>query len=505
LVLTAAFRDQNGDGLPDLYVCNDFQTPDRLWLNQGQGRFQLAPKLALRHTSISSMSVDFADINHDGHDDFMVLDMMNRKHADRMCFLSASYALKHPPGYYEDRPQYEFNTLFLNRGDMTFAETAQLSGVEAANWAWSCIFLDVDLDGWEDLLIATGMERDGRDLDILALLKTLRAQRQPSDAEVLKVRMMYPMHADGTLVFRNRGNLTFEEVSERWGFAQEGISSAMALADLDNDGDLDVLVNSLNGPARVFRNEASARRVAVRLKGDLPNTHGIGARISLRGGAMPEQSQEMICGSRYVSSDEPLRVFAVGESAGPLTIHVSWRDGRQSVLTNVAPNHLYEVDQAQASWPAHVNPGTAATTGFRRQPPRPSPPALFADVSETLKHSHEQQGFDDFTRQPLQYHKLSQLGPGLAWLDLDADGRDDLVIGGATGGKMGVFFNRGSKGSSQPPDVNECSPAPWTDGLGRLVACGEWPGSLAGVSNYEDGQAGPGVISWSGRRMSESI
>jgi hypothetical protein len=498
--LTAAFRDLNGDGLPDIYVCNDFQTPDRLWLNRGHGKFQMAPRVAARHTSISSMSVDFADINHDGLDDFIVLDMMDRKHADRMCFLSTSYILKHPPGYFEDRPQYEFNTLFLNRGDMTFTEIAQLSGLEAANWAWSGIFLDVDLDGWEDLLVVTGMERDGRDLDVLALLKTLRAQRQPSDQEVLKVRMTYPSKADGNLAFRNRRDLTFEEVSQAWGFAEKGVNSAMALADLDADGDLDVVVSSLNGPARVFRNETSAPRVAIRLKGESPNTKGIGARIWLRGGAVPEQSQEMICGGRYVSSDEALRCFAVGEKPGPMSLQVSWRDGRESLFTNVLPNCIYEVDQAQARWPQSVDSNTAAAVGFQRQPTRmpPSPP-LFADVSRYLNHTHQQQRFDDFTRQTLLPHKLSQLGPGLAWLDLDADGRDDLVIGGATGGTMGVFLNRGSRGFEPAYLPKLSTPLPrGQTGLVGWLGCTNYPTLLAGVSNYEDGRTeGPGVISYS--------
>src|SRR5262249_52871631 len=148
--LSAMFRDINRDGLPDLYVCNDFQSPDRFWINQGSNHFRLLPRLAQRRTSLSSMSVDFADLNRDGFDDLIVVDMLSRHHALRMRALSAVYALNFPIGYFEDRPQYEQNTLFLNRGDTTFAEIAQYSGLEASEWSWSSIFLDVDLDGWED-------------------------------------------------------------------------------------------------------------------------------------------------------------------------------------------------------------------------------------------------------------------------------------------------------------------------------------------------------------------
>jgi hypothetical protein len=156
--------------LPDLYVCNDFHTPDRFWINQGGGRFRLLPRLAQRKTSLFSMAVDFGDINRDGFDDFIVLDMMSRDHRQRMRYLNDMTPSVPVIGQFDDRPDYGLNTLFLNRGDMTFAEIAQLAGLEAAEWAWSCVFLDVDLDGWEDLLVVNGMERAARDLDVAAEL-----------------------------------------------------------------------------------------------------------------------------------------------------------------------------------------------------------------------------------------------------------------------------------------------------------------------------------------------
>jgi enediyne biosynthesis protein E4 len=496
--LSAQFRDINGDGLPDLYVCNDFQSPDRFWINQGGGKFRLLPRTAQRKSSMSSMAVDFADINRDGFDDFIVLDMMSREHAERMRFLSMLSDQSMPPGQTTDRPQYELNTLFLNRGDTTFTEIAQLSGLEAAEWAWSCVFLDVDLDGWEDLLVVNGIERTGRDLDVAAYIRKLRRSRQLSDAEVFQARRLFPRQANGNLAFRNRGDLTFEEVSKSWGFDWKGTTTAMALADLDNDGDQDVVLNPLNGPGLIYRNESAAPRVAVRLKGLPPNTRGIGARIGVSGGPVPLQAQEMICGGRYLSCDDTTRTFAAG-TATNLTIEVAWRSGRRSLITNALPNRLYEIDEAAAQ---PLPPGVARRL-FGCGPNAPGATKaltpLFEDVSDTLRHVHQDKPFADFARQPLLPNKLSQLGPGVAWFDIDGDGREDLIIGGGRGGQIGIYLNRGSEGFKrlEAPAFDELLAR---DQAGIVVwhPATNQASILAGCANYEDGKAtGPGVRQYS--------
>jgi enediyne biosynthesis protein E4 len=474
--LSVMFRDLNGDGAPDLYVCNDFKSPDRIWLNDGRGRFRALPARAIRQTSLSSMGVDVADVNRDGYDDIFVVDMLSAEHVHRFTQRMEIRPETLPPGAVDNRPQYPRNTLQLNRGDGTFAEEAQLSGLEATDWSWTPVFLDVDLDGFEDVLVANGFERDGMNADVLMELERQKRQEKLSSEDQLRLRRMFPRLDTPNLAFRNLGRLQFEDRSEAWGFHASGVSQGMALADLDNDGDLDVVVTGLNEPPGIYRNETAAPRLAVRLKGTSPNTKGIGARLTLRGGPVT-QTEEMICGGRYLSGDDALRVFAAGP--GDMTLEVAWRDGKRSVATGVRANHLYEVDEAAS---------TAAPA-----PPSPKAPAsapLFQDVSTLLGHTHQERVFDDFALQPLLSHRQSQSGPGVSWYDLDGDGWEDAMVGGGRGSRLAVFRNNGQGGFepwtglpfSQVVTRDQTAVLGWRKPDGKTAV-------LAGSSNYKDGLA----------------
>lgn len=470
--LSAMFRDIDGDGLPDLYVCNDFWSPDRLWLNRStnsQVRFQAAPRQMLRHTSTFSMGVDFADLNRDGFDDFLVLDMLSRDHPRRLRQRSNMGAGASPADRLNDRPQAGHNTLFVNRGDGTFAELAQFAGLHASEWSWGVVFLDVDLDGYEDALITTGHVFDTQDADT----ETRLAARGPvSNEKAGDALLHFPRLHLPNVAFRNRSDLTFEECGAKWGFNQSGVSHGLALADLDNDGDLDVVVNNLNGAVSLYRNDSPAPRVAVRLKGNAPNTHGTGAKLKLTGGPVA-QSQEMISGGRYLSSDDTLRAFAAG-SATNLMLEVLWRSGSRSVVTNVRPNSVVEIDEAAAS---HIlNPESRIT-----------PPPLFREVA-SFTHTHTDAPFDDFARQPLLPRRLSQLGPGVSWIDIDGDGREDLCVGSGRGGALSIFRNRGDGGFDA---MRVGGPlANVADDQTTVLGWSATPGTttlLVGQSNYETG------------------
>jgi hypothetical protein len=475
------FRDMNGDGAPDLYVCGDLGSPDRVWINDGAGNFRALRPLALRKTSWFSMGVDFADLNRDGLDEFMVTDMISRNHVQRQIQVSNHRPVFSPLGEIANRPQIPRNTLFLNMGDGDYSEIAYFSGLDATEWSWAPVFLDVDLDGFEDALIVTGFERDVQDIDVASRLEAVRRQQNVSDAEALRMRRMFPRLDLAKLAFRNRHDLTFEDVSAAWGFKTKAISQGIALVDLDNDGDPDVIVNDMNSGAELFRNETSAPRVAVRLRGRPPNTRGIGAKIWLYDGAVPMQSQEMICGGRYLSSDDPVRVFAAGRATNDMRIEVRWRSGRISHVPDARANRLYEI--AEEADAVDKQSSKARVAG-------PTPPALFEDVSALLNHRHHDELFDDFGRQRLLPKRLSQLGPGVAWADLDGDGWDDLVIGAGKGGRMAVYRNTGdgkfalidAPPFTQPVTRDQTGLAVFSAAANRTVV-------MAGSANYEDGLA----------------
>lgn len=475
--LSVAARDLTGDGRPDLYVCNDFESPDRFWINQtvpgGKLRFQAAPMTAIRRTSAFSMGVDAADLDRDGHWDFLVLDMLSRDHRLRnvqVAGLPQSYSMV---GVFEDRPQFSHNTLFRGRGDGTFAEVGRLAGLSASEWSWTPLFLDVDLDGYEDLLVSNGHQLDMMDADVSDAAEAMKASKRMTPREQLELRSAFRRLNTPNAAFRNRGALLFEDVSHRWGFDVAEVGIGMAGGDLDGDGDVDLVVNNLNSPPTLYRNDADAPRVAVRLRGSGKNTRGIGARIRVTGGPV-SQMQEMIAGGRYLSSDEPLRVFATG-GARSVEVEVRWPDGRMTRKGGIAPGAPVEL----------------SADGATQEPAPPAAVApLFGDATARLGFSHGENPFDDFARQPLLGRNLSQAGPGLAWVDLDGDGVDDLLVGAGAGALPGVLRGDGRGGFLRVAD------APFNKPTGRdLTAVLPFgPVWLAGLSNHEDGLTNGGAL-----------
>ncbi len=463
--LDARFYDMNGDGAPDLYVCNDLEDPDQFWLNDGIGNFRLAPPMSLRVTSNTCMSVDMADVNRDGHVDLFTTDMLAPTLAGRQRSIPTHTPMQKPVGLSPERPQWMQNVLHLSRGDGTWAQIGEFAGVTATDWTWGSAFLDVDLDGFEDLLAVTGHRYDVREADPYERIRN-SFPRVPWNRESRE----FPALRTPSVALRNGADLTFHDASATWQFGVDSaISQGIALADLNGDGALDVVVTRLNAPSVVYHNTSSAPRLSVRLRGTGPNSQGIGATVTIRTASLPPQTREITSGGYYLSGSDAQLTFAMGRDS-IAAIDVRWRDGRHSVIPNARSNRLYEIDETSG---VRI---PATDTAVR--------PALFTDATAMLGGaSHVDSLYADFKRQPLLPSRLSQLGPGVSWIDVDGDGREELVFGSGRGGRLTVLRHTGTRfvalpvaGAVQSLDLTTVLPFPRAAGGVTL---------LAGQSNYE--------------------
>lgn len=444
--LAVMFRDLNRDGAPDIYVCNDNASPDRIWINRGDGTFRPADSMMFRHTSRSAMGIDFADINRDGHEDFIVVDMLARDHTRRMMQLVKDYPNALLKDRIDQRPEYNRNSLFFGRSNGTFHEAALMAGVAATDWSWCPIFIDVDFDGYEDLLITNGFEFDVLDQDGA---DSRKGKRYTPD-DLTRFFGAYPQFHTKNVALRNRGDGTFEP-AEKWGFSKIGISNGMALGDLDNDGDMDVVVNNLNDCASLYRNDAAAPRVAIRLNGVGANTAGIGAKIRVVGGPVM-QTQEFISGGRYLSGDQEMRAFAA-YTGKTLEVQVTWRNGMESILTNVQPNRIYEISYLSAMNVERVAK-TLPKSIFKETNLNVSPAAAAVATQPLLPRAFFKPG-----RWTLRDGKALK-EDALAVADFDRDGDVDSILTqevapGKFPSPMSARIWRSSNGTLQPAELLE--------------------------------------------------
>jgi len=327
--------------------------------------------------------------------------------------------------------------------------------------------MDVNLNGYEDILITTGFPLDVLDMDSQ---KQIRSESRNVQEESEAIDLLQQNRA-----FQNNGDLTFTDRSTAWGFTEEDISHGMAMADLDNDGALDVIINRLNREAVIYRNTSGSPRIAVRLKGQGPNTQAIGSKVVLEGGPVDRQSKQVTSGGDYLSGSDPLVMFAADPDNPDHRLIITWPDGMQSRIDSVLANRIYEVDESRIRKEAPD------------EPPREAPAPLFSDRSELLGHVHHESEFDDFQIQPLLPVRLSRQGPGVAWLDVTGNGREDLLIGSGRGGEPVVYENRPGgqlrrtriEGLTVPADGDQTGLAGWTeDARTHLVI---------GLASYEQG------------------
>ena len=429
--LGIAVSDFNNDGWPDVAVSNDFNEPDYLFMNNRNGTFTEKLRTSMDDISLYSMGSDAADYNNDGLVDLLTLDMMPEDNKTIKMHSGAEnfdkFQFLFTKGFYY---QYSRNMLQKNNGDGTFSEVGQLSGVSNTDWSWSALFGDYDNDGNKDLFVTNGYVKDYTEMDFLKYTvdRVVRTMHHDSvDAIPVYISKM-PTHQIPSFIFQNNGNETFTKKTTEWGFTQPGVSAGAAYADLDNDGDLDLVINKSNDYAGIYRNNAELimknNYLRVQLEGNNGNERGIGTKVRLFcKGQEYYQEQSPVRG--FQSSSDPVLDFGVGKNSSIDSILVIWPNDYFQRFTNVKPNQILtvKITDAKEKWMYD----TLAK-------------ATLLEQSTLSNVQHHENAFSDFTVQGLLPNYLSRQGPCIQVADVNKDGLEDFFIGGAKDQASQIFI-----------------------------------------------------------------
>jgi len=443
--------DFNKDGWKDIFITNDFNSNDLLYINNHDGTFTDKASAYFKHTSANGMGQDVIDINNDGLSDVVELDMDPEDNYRKKMMLNAnSYQNYQNNDYYGYQYQYVRNTLQLNQGprvtqndsigDPLFSDVGFFAGIAETDWSWTPLVCDFDNDGFRDIIISNGFPKDVTDHDFVGFRS--QSYNIASKDYTLSQIPQVKLH---NYAFHNNGNVTFDNVTSNWGFTTPSFSNGAAYADLDNDGDMDMVVNNINDEAFVYENtltdgkDTSQHFLSLNLTGDSLNRNGLGTWIEIYYGGK-KQVYEQSPYRGYLSSVDIRPHFGLGAVSKVDSVVIKWPGSRKQVLTNVKTNQTLKADIK------------SATETYNWNEPVYAPNTLFTEITDSLgiNYQHQQKDFIDFNIQKLLPHKFSEYGPALAVGDVDGNGLDDIIAGGSIShspvalmqNKNGSFFQK---------------------------------------------------------------
>lgn len=428
-----AVGDYNNDSWPDIFVSNDFSSPDLLYINNQDGTFREASEEFFKHTSFYSMGADAGDFNYDGYDDLVVVDMnpedYKRSRTTMAMTDRGTFSTMLNTGYGR---QYMHNMLHLNTGKDGFREVSQFAGIDKTDWSWAVLNEDFDNDGHRDFYITNGIAREviNKD-DFVRRTAFIREKKQRVTQEDFKTIIEgIPSEAISNYLYINNGDMTFANATTKAGVGEPSFSQGAAAGDFDNDGDLDLVVNNYGAPAFLMENTSATQQyIQFAFEGNDTNKNGIGAKVCIET-ADGTKCSTLYNSRGYMSSAMPRLHFGLGSTTGVSKATITWADGATSLLTNLPINQLNTVNYKDGQ--------------KEPQQTKEALPTIFDEITTSLE-SHKENYYDDYEVQVLLPHKLSDLGPAAAKGDLNADGLVDLFIGGGKD-QAGVIYLQNSNG-----------------------------------------------------------